>query len=462
MKTNSSKFIKSIVDGFQRLRGKASVYCFTIDIIPEIIYNIIVLFANKHPKEQIFIAVDCYNTRKSILDYLKAKGLNLDNEYNIRILSEDYINPKYSYTYKLIITVGINDNFQVINHLHNGSNFTLSILTKNVMNNVILDIRNILPNIETTVSDAAIKSDSIYSPVEEHRVPVILSTDDKTLYDKYTDYITTSVSIFGDLSNIEKCKHGDAKLNISSAEFRNNVAKENGWSENLDTSLDFQRQIDEIYNPNTLYERACNFYTIAKQRRDLLTDNVAKIDAIREICMNNPDKKILIISKRGEFASLITKHLNECLSIACGDYHDCIDNIVATDEMGVPITIKSGANKGKLKILGSQAVSSLNMKRFNDGLLNVLSIKNSSNPKLSVTVDIVILTSPFCDNIIDVKRRFTNIVFNGIPTMTYKVYCDATIEYNSMIKENNSTMIKVIEANENFVGYDENSGDIIL
>lgn len=463
MLTFKDRFIKQVTDGFQNLKGKASVYCFVTSVVPELVYNIITLFSKKHPNQQIFIGVDTYETRKSITNFLKNKGISEDNGYNIRILSATYINIKYSYSYKLVITVGINDNLNIIKHLNSNANFMLSILTKNIMdNNFITNVRNILPSINTINIDNSAKSDLIYSPVEEHRHGVELSDDDRKLYDKYTDYITTSISIFGDLSNIEKCKQGDIALGISAADFRNAIARENGWSENLDTNVDFLKQIDDIYNPNTLFERACTFYNIAKQRRDLVCDNEAKLEVIRDICLNNKDKKILIISKRGEYAAKITKYLNECLDLHCGDYHDCIEDAIAVNEMGIPILVKSGPNKGKPKIICSQAQSSFNERRFNAGLLNILSIKSASNIKLKIACDIVIFTSSFCDSIIDVRTRFTDISFNNVPTTTYRIYCNSTIESDKLNKEKEYPTIKVINDTENFIGYDENSGDIIL
>lgn len=75
----------------------------------------------------------------------------------------------------------------------------------------------------------------------------------------------------------------------------------------------------------------------------------------------------------------------------------------------------------------------------------------------------VILTTPLCDNIIDIKNRFVNITFNGNITKVIKIYSKDTIEYNKMIKENVSPLIKIITKDEeNFIQYDENSGDIIL
>lgn len=460
---SKDKLINQVVDGFQRLKGKASVYCFSKDVIPELLYHIITRLTQKYKDASIFIVVDCYDTRKNIIGYLKENNIREDTGYNIRCLSVDYVREQYKYSYALTITVGVNDNFSILNKLYRESKFTLSILTKNIMdNNFINNVRNILPCIDTADLDIAIRHDNIYSPVEEHRYGVELSDDDRELYNKYTDYITTCISIFGDLSNIEKCKKGDDKLGISATDFRNTVAHENGWREDLDTNISFMKQIDDIYNPNILFERACTFYTIAKQRRDLVCDNDAKFEVIKNICLDNKDKKILIISKRGEYAAKITKYLNENSDIKCGNYHDCIEDAIAVNDIGIPILVKSGVNKGKPRVIGAQAQSSLNERRFNAGVINVLSIKSASNVKLKIACDIVIFTSSLCDNIIEVKSRFTDVVFNGVPTKTFRIYCNSTIENDKLNKEKENTLFTIINETENNVLYDENSGDIIL
>lgn len=461
MKTKE-KAITQIINGFQNHKGKASVYCFSKSIIPEIIYNIVTRFHAKNKDYGIFIAVDKYETRSNIYKYLKEKELDLDNDYNIKILSVDYIKLKYQYSFNLVITVGLNQEFDIIKHLYITAKFMLCILTKNIMdNNFINSVRNILPTIANVDLDTALRKDNIYSPVEEHRYGVELNNEDKELYNKYNEYIDSSIKILGSLDNIEKCKYGDVKLNISNTEFRYNLAIENGWRSDLDTSIPYMRQIDDNYNPNVLYERACNFYNIAKQRRDLVTDNIAKLEVIKNICENNKDKQILIISKRGEFAAEITKYINKHLGNICGDYHDCIDDAIAIDNFGCPILIKSGENKGKPKIIRSQAQSTLNEQRFNDGSINVLSIKNSSSTKLKIACDLVILTTPLMDNIIDIKTRFANIKFNGEITNVYKIYCIGTIEYDTMAKENILPIIKVMDETENFVEYDENNNTVI-
>lgn len=351
--TQISNIIKRIIDGFQNNHGRASCYCFDNDFIPEIIYNIIVPFVAKH-KEPIFIATCNYEMRSKIRNYLVSKGIGEATGYSIRLLSADYIKPQYHYTYKLNIIVGVNNDYNLIKHLYDDSHFTFCILTKNVMdNNFISNVRAILPNIDIADTAAINRTARLNSPVEEHRWGVELTDKDRESYDKFTQIINNTLAVFGNLANIEKSKKGDETNNISAAEFRTTLARNNGWNENLDTSIAFMKDIDDIYNPNILFERACNFYAIAKNRRDLIADNEAKFDTIYNICYTNKDKRILIISKRGEYAAKLTKYINDTANqrndnLWCADYHDCIDTCVDVDTNGEVKLIKSGSMLGSL------------------------------------------------------------------------------------------------------------------
>ena len=460
--TNKEKLINTIIDGFQHYRGKASCYCFNKDVVPELVYSVVRLFLDKNKQRTVLIVVDNYATRVNIKTILDNYGITEANGYNYRIYSKDFVKTKYVYFYNLIITVGINSDSKLICHLAEESKFTLSIITENIMDNTFInEVRNMLPTISTGDLDKAIRYEDIYSPVEETRIGVELSAEDRENYDKCTKIITEDITIFGNIENIEKCKIGDTKLGISSAEFRLTLAKENGWSENLDTRNEFQAKVDAMYNPNVLIDKAITFYTLTKMRRDMCSDYNGKLKEILNIVNDNKDKRILIVSKRGEFAYKISKYLTEN-DIKCGNYHDCCDDEIAKDSFGNPIFIKSGANKGQPKIIKSQAISSRDMSLFNDGYINVLSIKNSSNTSLKLACDIVIITSSQCEDIYSIKTRFNNIRINTLPNKVYKLYCTDTIEEDKIRNEKINPNIAIIEKSSNTIKYDEESGDIIL
>lgn len=350
---SKDKYIAQVLNGFQDKRGKASVYCFSKEIIPELVYNIVNRFANKHIGKSIFIAVDGFVTRSTILQYLNNNNISVDNGYNIKVLSRNYIASYYNYNYNLIITVGLNgDNSEDIDNIeemNKTSKFMLAIITNNIMdNNFINRVRTILPDIAVINPDKEVKRANIYSPVEETRYEVELDAKNREVYDKYTEYINTSVAIFGSLENIDKCRVGDINNNISANRFRYDFAKENGWSEELDTNISFMKQIDDLYNPNALEDRANLFYNITKLRRDLVSDNISKLETIKNICEEHKDKRILIISKRSEFAHIIAEYINTNTSIKCGEYHDGIPETTLNDANGDIIVYKSGLILGSL------------------------------------------------------------------------------------------------------------------
>ena len=74
----------------------------------------------------------------------------------------------------------------------------------------------------------------------------------------------------------------------------------------------------------------------------------------------------------------------------------------------------------------------------------------------------VIFTSPLCDNIVELKTRFSNVKFGDNITKTYRVYCNNTIEEEKLLKEKMNNTIMVINDTENNLMIDEISGDIIL
>ena len=89
-----------------------------------------------------------------------------------------------------------------------------------------------------------------------------------------------------------------------------------------------------------------------------------------------------------------------------------------------------------------------------------MSAKVSSNPKLSINVDIVIFTDGISTDIIEVKSRFTNLTFN-VPTITHRLFSSDTIEQKKLLEKNQPANIRIYNTNEKNAIFDEKSGDII-
>jgi hypothetical protein len=199
-----------------------------------------------------------------------------------------------------------------------------------------------------------------------------------------------------------------------------------------------------------------------KQRRDIVTDGVVKFAKIKDIIVKNPNKKIIIVSQRGEYANKVTQYLKS-EGIKCLDYHDCIDDKIDTDEYGNEILIKSGKEKGKVKIIGAQAQSTKNLIKYNTNQCNILSIKSHSNTKLKAACDIMIITSCLCDNIYDIKKRFKDLSFLSMPNKVYRIYFKQTIEdVRKMNWKPLSIHTLILDEPDGEITYDASSGDVIL
>ena len=152
-------------------------------------------------------------------------------------------------------------------------------------------------------------------------------------------------------------------------------------------SIDLNVQIDALYNPANIRDRAMQTYEIMRKRTRLLTDYDGKLDKILEIVEENKNKHILVINKFGEFAAKVTKFLNDMsANEICGDYHDRVEPVPARTIDGFPIYVKSGANKGERKMFAAKAQKTYNEARLlsHDDLITNLGYIDSFSGKLVV------------------------------------------------------------------------------
>ena len=457
--TPIEKYNNEIMNGFQQAKGKG--YCFCINPITP--YKLVALTAinvcNKDKERTCFIVTPYYDVSNKIKFEIEKAAPN--NDFKINFTGKQYINPKFNYNYDCIITIGINgdekDDVEKLRKLNSCSKFTLFVFTESSLS---AEINEFLVRhssfIKTSVTPNEARVAYLNCPVEEWRYGVPFSEIEQEEYDKATKYINDCITIFGGLSNIEKCARGDNLLNISASEFRYNFANENGWNEHLDMKSDYDRSIDEIYNPNTLNERANTFYTIIRNRKDMAIKNDNKLQIIANIVAENSNKKICIVSKSGETALAIANYLNQeeyqKLGIRCGQYHDCIPDTYATDSDGNIMLRKSGKDKGNPIILKSQASSTQYERLFNMGLINVLSIKFATNTKLKIAFDLIIFADSLTANIGQFKSRFANSYCTTIPNQVYRIYTINSIEERDINKENIPNNVQIMtQMAENYI-----------
>ena len=303
------------------------------------------------------------------------------------------------------------------------------------------------------------------TPVEETQIGVDIPEDSNTRknLDKANEYVSTSLAIFGSFDIMQQARTGNIALNISSNQICAQIAQENGWNENLDMSIEFNVEIDRLYTPMNLKERASKTYEIIRNRSQLLSDYDGKLDAILKIIEDNPGKKILIINKRGDFATRVTQYINCCsMSPICGNYHDRVEPIPAVDVNGLPLYYKSGAKKGERRMMAAQAQKTYNEHMFNQDKLRVLSTNNAPDKELAVDVDIVIITSPQCESIKSYMYRMSNLLFRSGNIVLYSLYCKNSMEERLLENKEQANNHTIVNNCEKCVVSEENSDFIIV
>ena len=338
--------------------------------------------------------------------------------------------------------------------------FKLVVLNKFLSNyDDVLKLYQVAPLLKD-FQQAEVEAIRLSTPVEETQIGVNIPADSKIyeLLKYYDEYVAISLSIFGSFDIMQQANTGNQRLNISSTQICYQIAQENGWNEHLDMNIAFNLEIDKLYNPNNLKERVSKTYEIIRERSKLLSDFEGKLDAILDIVRENKDKKILIINKRGDFANKVTDFLNDLSdTIVCGNYHDKVDNIPAVTLTGQPVYYKSGARKGERKMMGAKAQKTLNVERFNNDIIHVLSANNSPDKDLAIDVDIVIITSPMCEDIKSYMYRLSKIYFRSNHIDLYSLYCRNTAEQKIIER-------KELAGNHNIKNSyaDENNFDFII
>lgn len=284
--------------------------------------------------------------------------------------------------------------------------------------------------------------------------------EDKDNYAKCSEFISDSMKIFNDMYTLECCRMGDRKNNLSAMDCCCNIAYNNGWSKDIDTSTEFGLQIDKYYNPNAISERATLVYNIIRNRRNLVLNNTLKYDIVLKLCEQNRDKKILIVSKNGDFANNIAEHL-QANSINVGMFHNEIPASYMYDANGNVITYKSGENKGKAKLFKDVALSKNYKDMFNANLLNVLVIKECSDNSLDIDVDMIIYASSLVTNIFDFKTRYQHIRYRTKETILHRIYTKDTIEEQILYKEPQNSLVCLQNGiSESNIQFNDESGEI--
>lgn len=460
------------VEAWRVNKGKGTfVIPAPFDALKPLLYILPQLY-NKSPTTNVVIIVKDFADRSSIENYLTTLNNEVWNNSfrtvihngNLRILTTEYA-AEHINEYSPLLTIIYNPSIFHFVHIAmiEKSKFKLVILNKLLDNKTMDDFYTVAPSIGN-FSQNVIDEVRSNRPVKDCLVGLTIVPDSEL--DKEMNYynreISTALAIFGNFDNIKYARLGNSATNCSSMMICDAIARTNGWDNHLDMSSQFNRDIDKLYSPAAIKERADSIYNIVRERSTKLASSKDKLSNILDIVNDNSDKNILIINKYGEFANLVTDYLNDKSGKRiCANCHDKVDNVPAVDDYGNPILVKSGAKKGQPKFLGVIAQKKLAQKLMNTHKIHVISCGASPDKSLDIDIDLVIITSPLCDTIESYFYRLSKVHFSN-EVLLYTLFYKGTLEEKKLEDRGISINHTIINDFDRNVKVDNNNAYCIV
>ena len=118
------------------------------------------------------------------------------------------------------------------------------VLSSTLLTGKLEQINNLIPRVGY-YNQASVDEIRSSRPVKEVLVPLIIDEDSnlKKKLDYYNKEISTAIAIFGDFETIKMARLGNSNTNSSSMAVCYNIARQNGWNENLDMTIQFNIEI---------------------------------------------------------------------------------------------------------------------------------------------------------------------------------------------------------------------------
>lgn len=265
----------------------------------------------------------------------------------------------------------------------------------------------------------------------EYHIESVLTKEEQLDFDRYDQSVKDCVSICGTLDNIKAVRSGDLHTNRSPMQVAYDIALENGWSPNMDMSVQFNVDIDKFYNPHAIMETGEKFFNHTRERNKLVATGLNKIVWVQHILLANPDKKFLIVSDNWSFAENIVNNVSSGSDLKGKVYpfYNQQKSVYGVDEHGNKIVYKSGAKKGQPKVLGVKAQHDYAMELLSNGKIQALSATSTLPAYTNIEIDCIVYTSPFCEDVSVLRNRTTNFKFVSEPIVIYKLYNKGTKEH---------------------------------
>ena len=230
----------------------------------------------RSPTCKTIIVTNNFSERQEIIEFLTQQGdeendaefKKIIDDGHLKVFTLDFVlRGTYKITSFLCVLYRPESMHKCLIDYLTASKFKLVILNKLLKTpEDIMALYKICPLLDDFKHNE-IEAVRLSTPVEETQIGVDIPEDSNARkdLDKANEYVSTSLSIFGSFDIMQQARTGNIALNISSNQICAQIAQENGWNENLDMSIEFNVEIDRLYNPMNLKERASKTYEIIRR-----------------------------------------------------------------------------------------------------------------------------------------------------------------------------------------------------
>lgn len=287
------------------------------------------------------------------------------------------------------------------------------------------EINKYCPVIDSISEEVAIQNNWTSNFVE-YNIPLQLRDNDKQEYINLSIPIAKTLKQFrgtaklfqispgefifkSDYDVITACYSGKAYKGkfINSQAIREVLAESMGWSKELDLDKERDREIDNLWNPNILYDLANTFNNSIRSRSEIINNNPVKLAAVIQIFKHSPITTICF-NESTDFADQIVRAINyefKGREIAVA-YHTNIQSKFLIDpKTGSYYTYSTGANAGRPKLFGKQSLKKYALEGMLTGKYKFLSTARALDEGLDLSNIKQVITTAGTTNPLQYKQR---------------------------------------------------------
>lgn len=336
-----------------------------------------------------------------------------------------------------------------------------------------------IPVVDFISYDEAIANKWI-SDFTEYNVALNLTKEDQIVYDTFSEYIRDTLNLVDNnyLTVINMGKNMYNKLLgrvVKYDEICEKVAMENNWTRDLDLSNGYYANINKVFSPSNLHERAKTFLLYVERRNALMDANILKIQAILDTVRLLKGKKIIIFNNQIEVIDILHLLINNSIwnvrkykslidirgaigyhtMLSTNDtvvkYHSKLKSTQILDhENGGYLRYKNG----KIKQFGTDAQKSFVMEQISSGRAKVILAVKGLDSALNVEdLDASIITGGSTNPLQQTQRKGRSLRISEYKKLAYviNIYFANTRDeqkLNQRQKESTNKIVRINNVNE--------------